>query len=162
MFLFSPAFYMLSTERRRHDVHVLFGDVSYDVINAHWHVNNKIKRKLTLTTIKIFISFNENIHIFTRASHSWKYWCFHYTRWQYLWYSQPKSKYSLYIHLWQILEHQHNWSLQQTLVHEIYLELLFLSRDLACWCPRPQILPCAEQRSSLDHCYYLLLSKQLL
>ena len=30
-FLFSSAFYMLSTERRRHDVHVLFGDVSYDV-----------------------------------------------------------------------------------------------------------------------------------
>ena len=39
---------MLSTERQRHDVHVLFGDVSYDVRRAHWHVNNKIKRKFTL------------------------------------------------------------------------------------------------------------------
>ena len=39
---------MLSTERRRHDVHVLFGDISYDVRNAHWRVNNKIKRKFTL------------------------------------------------------------------------------------------------------------------
>ena len=47
-FFISPAFYMLSTERRRHDVHVLFGDVSYDVRNAHWRVNNKIKRKFTL------------------------------------------------------------------------------------------------------------------
>ena len=48
LFLFSPAFYMLSTERRRHDVHVLFGDISYDVRNVHWRVNNKIKRKFTL------------------------------------------------------------------------------------------------------------------
>ena len=45
-----------------------------------------------MNTIKIFISCDENIQIFTRASHSWKYWCFHYTRWQYLWYSQQKSK----------------------------------------------------------------------
>ena len=55
---------MLSTERRRIDVHVLFGDVSYDVRNAHWRVNNEIKRKFTLfsvNTIKIFISCNENI-----------------------------------------------------------------------------------------------------
>ena len=61
---------MLSTERRRHDVHVLFGDVIYDVINAHWRVNNKIKRKFTLFFSeyhKIFISCNENIQIFTRA-----------------------------------------------------------------------------------------------
>ena len=36
---------MLSTESRRHDVHVLFGDVIYDVRNAHWRVNKKIKRK---------------------------------------------------------------------------------------------------------------------
>ena len=50
-----------------------------------------------MNTIKIFISCNENIQIFTRALHSWKYWCFHYTRWQYLWYLQQKSKYSLYI-----------------------------------------------------------------
>ena len=49
LFVFvSPAFHMLSIERRRHDVHVLFGDVSFDVRNAHWHVKNKIKRKFTL------------------------------------------------------------------------------------------------------------------
>ena len=34
-FFVSPAVHMLSTERRRHDVHVLFGDVTYDVRNAH-------------------------------------------------------------------------------------------------------------------------------
>ena len=50
-----------------------------------------------MNTIKIFISCNENIQIFTRASHSWKYWCFHFTRWQYLWYSQQKNKYPLYL-----------------------------------------------------------------
>ena len=64
---------MLSTERRRHDVHVLFGDVSYDVRNAHWRVNNKNKKKIysfSMNTIKIFISCNENVQIFTRASHS--------------------------------------------------------------------------------------------
>ena len=44
----SPVFHKLSAERRRHDVHVLFGDVSYDVRNTHWRVNNKIKRKFTL------------------------------------------------------------------------------------------------------------------
>ena len=33
-FFVSPAVHMLSTERRRHDVHVLFGDVTYDVRNA--------------------------------------------------------------------------------------------------------------------------------
>ena len=38
---------MLSTGRRRHDVLVLFGDVSYEVRNAHWRVNSKIKRKFT-------------------------------------------------------------------------------------------------------------------
>ena len=72
-FFVSPAFHMLITERRRHDVHVLFGDVSYDVRNAHWHVNNRIKKKIysfSVNTIKIFISCNENIHIFTSASHS--------------------------------------------------------------------------------------------
>ena len=73
-----------SIERGRHDVHVLFGGVSYDVRSAHWRVNNKIKRKFTLfslNTIKknygfhwkkskfsFFFSCNENIHIFTRAS----------------------------------------------------------------------------------------------
>ena len=48
-FLFvTPALDMLSTERRRFDVHVLFDDVCYDVRNAHWCVNNIIKRKFTL------------------------------------------------------------------------------------------------------------------
>ena len=64
---------MLSTERRRHDFHVLFGDVIYDVRIAHWRVNNKMKRKFTLFSEyhkKKFISCNENIQIFTRASHS--------------------------------------------------------------------------------------------
>ena len=75
LFVFvSPAFRMLNTERRRHDVHVLFGDVRYDVRNMQWRVKkNKIKRKFTLfsvNTIKIFISCNENIQIFTLASHS--------------------------------------------------------------------------------------------
>ena len=35
LFFVSQAVHMLSTERRRHDVHVLFGDVTYDVRNAH-------------------------------------------------------------------------------------------------------------------------------
>ena len=47
LFVFvSPAFHMLSTDRWRNYVHVLFGDVSYDVRN--WLVNNQIKRKITL------------------------------------------------------------------------------------------------------------------
>ena len=69
-FLFSPAFYMLNTERRCHDVHDLFGDVSYDVRNAHWRVHNKIKKENLLFFSeyhKIFISCNENIQIFPRA-----------------------------------------------------------------------------------------------
>ena len=64
---------MLSTERRRHDVHVLFGDVRYDVRNVQWHVKKQIKKKIysfSVNTIKIFISCNENIQIFTHASHS--------------------------------------------------------------------------------------------
>ena len=36
---------MLSTERRRHNVHVLSWDVSYDVRSAHLRVDNKIKKK---------------------------------------------------------------------------------------------------------------------
>ena len=61
---------MLSTERRCHDVHVLFGDVSYDVRSVHWRVNNKIKRKkysFSVITIKsfIFISCEENLQVFT-------------------------------------------------------------------------------------------------
>ena len=74
LFVFvSAALQMLSTERRCHDVHVLFGDVSYDVRSAHWCVNNKIKKKIysfSVNSIKNFISCNENIQIFTRASHS--------------------------------------------------------------------------------------------
>ena len=50
-----------------------------------------------MNTIKKFISCNENVQIFTRGSHSWKYSCFHYTQWQNLWYSQPKSQYPLFI-----------------------------------------------------------------
>ena len=64
---------MLNTERRRHDVHVLFGDVRYDVRNVQWYVKNKINKKIysfSVNTIKLFISCNENIQIFTRASHS--------------------------------------------------------------------------------------------
>ena len=36
---------MLSTERRRHDDHVLFGDVIYDVRNAHWLVKKKKEKE---------------------------------------------------------------------------------------------------------------------
>ena len=64
---------MLSTERRRHDVHVLFGGVIYDVRNAHWRVNKKIKNNLLFFSEYhkfFFISGNENIQIFTGASHS--------------------------------------------------------------------------------------------
>ena len=48
----------LSTERRRHDVHVLFGDVIYDARNAHWRVKNKINRKFTL-----FTEYHKNFHL---------------------------------------------------------------------------------------------------
>ena len=98
-FFVSPALHTLSAESWRHDVHVLFDDVSYDVRSAHWRVNNKIKKIYSSTVIilKFFTSCNENIHIFTRASHSWKYLCFHYTRWKCWWYSQQKSKYPLVI-----------------------------------------------------------------
>ena len=65
---------MLITERRRHDVNVLFGDVRYDVRNVQWRVKKKENKKkiysFSVNTIKIFISCNENIQIFTRASHS--------------------------------------------------------------------------------------------
>ena len=50
---------MLSTERRRRDVHVLFGDVSYDVRNAHWRVNNKIKKENVL----FFSVYHKNFHL---------------------------------------------------------------------------------------------------
>ena len=37
---------MLSTERLCHDIYVLFGDVSYDVRNVLWRLNNtRILRK---------------------------------------------------------------------------------------------------------------------
>ena len=42
---------MLSTERPRYDVYVLFGGVGYDFRNAHWCVNNKIKRKFTFFSV---------------------------------------------------------------------------------------------------------------
>ena len=54
----SPVFYILSNARRRHDVHVLFGDVSYDVRNVHWRVNNKIKRILLF-----FSEYHKNCHL---------------------------------------------------------------------------------------------------
>ena len=43
----------------------------------------KIKRKFTFfSKYQIyFISWVENIQIFIRAAHSWKYWCFQHTRW---------------------------------------------------------------------------------
>ena len=44
-FFVSPALHVLSTERQRHGVHVLFDDVSYDVRSAHFRINNKLKRK---------------------------------------------------------------------------------------------------------------------
>ena len=48
---------MLSTERRRHDVHVLFGDVIYDVRNAHWRKNKKEKENLLF----FFSEYHKNI-----------------------------------------------------------------------------------------------------
>ena len=36
LFIVSPVPHMLSTERRRHDVHVLSGDDSYDVRSVHY------------------------------------------------------------------------------------------------------------------------------
>ena len=44
----SQVLLMLSSERRRHDVNVLFDDVTYDVRSAHCLVNNRIKRTFTL------------------------------------------------------------------------------------------------------------------
>ena len=43
----------------------------------------KIKRKFTFfSKYQIyFISGVENIEIFIRAAHSWKFWCFQHTRW---------------------------------------------------------------------------------
>ena len=40
--------HIICTERRRHDVHVLFGEVSYAVRSVHWRVNNTIRRKFIL------------------------------------------------------------------------------------------------------------------
>ena len=60
---------MKSTERRRHDVHVLFIDVSYDVRNAHCRINKIIKGNkkkvysFSVNIITIFISCNGNIQI---------------------------------------------------------------------------------------------------
>ena len=47
-----------------------------------------------LNTINIVIEWNENISIFTRAKYEWKFECFHYTRWKFLWYSLKKNKFS--------------------------------------------------------------------
>ena len=58
---------MISTEGRRHAVHILFGEVSYGVTSVHWRVNNKRKRKkysFSVTTINISILSNENIKTF--------------------------------------------------------------------------------------------------
>ena len=49
-----------------------------------------------VNTINIVIECNENISIFMSAKHEWKFECFHYTRWELLWYSQKKSKFSFY------------------------------------------------------------------
>ena len=49
-----------------------------------------------VNTINIVIEWNENISIFTSAKHEWKFECFHYTRWTFLWYSLKKSKFSFY------------------------------------------------------------------
>ena len=40
-----------------------------------------------VNTINIVIEWKENISIFTSAKHEWKFECFHYTRWKFLWYS---------------------------------------------------------------------------
>ena len=49
-----------------------------------------------VNTINIVIECNENISIFTSAKHDWKFECFYYTRWKFLWYSLKKSKFSFY------------------------------------------------------------------
>ena len=43
----------------------------------------KIKRKVTFFSkyLIYFISWVENIEIFIRAAHLWKFWCFQHTRW---------------------------------------------------------------------------------
>ena len=43
-----------------------------------------------VNTINIVIS------IFTSAKHEWKFVCFHYTRWNFLWYSLKKNNFSFY------------------------------------------------------------------
>ena len=69
-FLFlSLQYFTLSTERRHHHVHILFDELSYDVRSAHWHGNNKIY-SVSVSTMKIFISCNENIQIFPLTPHS--------------------------------------------------------------------------------------------
>ena len=80
-----------------------------------------------MNTINIFISCKENIQIFTRASHTWKYWCFHYTRWQYLWYSQDKSKYPLFILLTILRRWSRCWSYSLLLCGLFYDAVCFMS-----------------------------------
>ena len=50
---------MLSTERRRHDVHVLFGDVRYDVRNVQWRVKKLNKKKI----YSFFSEYHKNFHL---------------------------------------------------------------------------------------------------
>ena len=50
-----------------------------------------------VNTINIVIACNENISIFTTAKHEWKFECFNYTRWKFLWFSLEKSKFSFYL-----------------------------------------------------------------
>ena len=49
-----------------------------------------------VNTINIVVEWNENISIFTSVKHEWKFECFHYTRWKFLWYSLKKSKFSFF------------------------------------------------------------------
>ena len=51
---------MISTERRRHDVYVLLGHVSYDIRSTHWrenkHQNKKKIYSFSVNTMFIFSS----------------------------------------------------------------------------------------------------------
>ena len=53
------------------------------LINCKSSKKYKIKRKFTFfSKYQIYsISWVENIEIFIRAAHSWKFWCFQLTRW---------------------------------------------------------------------------------
>ena len=49
-----------------------------------------------VNTKNIVIECNENISIFTSAKHEWKFECFHYARWNFLWYSLKKGTFSFH------------------------------------------------------------------